>query len=106
MDSSLLEVDGGSQLPAWLFEAAAAGVQVSGDSGFGKSVLLEQLARVVAASGDAGLLLIDPPGDLAKNVLAACLKMGRKVRDRIPTTFAQIMFPGRWLPSSWSSCRR
>ncbi|MBC8867854.1 MAG: hypothetical protein H8E44_00460 [Planctomycetes bacterium] len=70
------------QLPAWMFEAAGGGIQLSGDTGSGKSTLMEQIARSVASSGEAGLLLIDPPGDLAKKVYRACLKMGKSVLDR------------------------
>src|SRR5438874_11659399 len=71
-----------SSLPPWLF-SDGAGVQISGDSGSGKSnaleVILDRLARVPTA----GLLFIDPHGSSARKLRRMMLSAGRSVAHRL-----------------------
>ncbi len=68
-------------LPPWLYEDAAAGVQISGDSGSGKSTLMATLMeRVIRAR--VGLVLLDPHGDLARLMQDLCLTLGTDVVRR------------------------
>ena len=63
-----------------LFHESAAGVQVSGDSGAGKSVAMEGIARALARH--VPFMLIDPHGTTAEAVYHHCLDLGPSVARR------------------------
>jgi hypothetical protein len=58
-------------------------VQISGDSGSGKSNALEVVLHRLARIRDAGLLFIDPHGDSAKKLLRMALAAGPSVARRV-----------------------
>ena len=62
-------------IPPWLF-SAGAGVQISGDSGSGKSNALEVILHRLSQVRDAGLLFIDPHGESAKKLYRMILASG------------------------------
>ena len=66
---------------AELFNNSAAGVAISGDSGTGKSNLMQLLMSELARQG-VGITLIDPHGDLAQDFEQSCSALPRSVRDR------------------------
>ena len=55
------------QLNGWIFSESAAGIQISGDSGSGKSNVLEVLAQNFSLQGQP-FLFIDPHGSSAKRI--------------------------------------
>lgn len=61
---------------------SAAGIQISGDSGTGKSKLMELMIQTLAAKGK-GLLLIDPHGDLAAAVETNCASLPDRIRRKV-----------------------
>src|SRR5688572_29344493 len=65
-----------------LFQASAAGIEISGDSGSGKSNALELMMQTLARSGQ-GFTFIDPHGQSAERVLHYCLSLGRSLRRRV-----------------------
>ena len=68
-------------LPPWLF-SDGAGVQISGDSGSGKSNALEVILERIART-QAGLLFIDPHGTSAKKLRRMILNAGPSVAKRL-----------------------
>ena len=80
----------GGRLPPWLFAESAGGIQISGDSGSGKSNLLAVLMQALAMRGQ-GFCLLDPHGDLARLLKRFCLSLGDRLRrkvHRIPNRMA------------------
>ncbi len=73
---------GGRSIPPWLF-SAGAGVQISGDSGSGKSNALEVILQRLARIRDAGVLFVDPHGESAKKLLRMTLAAGPPVARRV-----------------------
>ena len=69
-------------LTPWLF-SAGAGVQISGDSGSGKSNALEVILAQLARRRGTGLLFIDPHGTSAKKLLRMVLGMGPSLARRV-----------------------
>lgn len=65
-----------------LFRDTAAGIQISGDSGSGKSNLMELMMQRLASAG-MGFCLIDPEGDLAANVADYCACLPERLRRRV-----------------------
>lgn len=65
-----------------LFHETAAGIQISGDSGSGKSNLMELMMQHLASSG-LGFCLIDPEGDLAANVADYCACLPERKRRKV-----------------------
>lgn len=65
-----------------LFAESAAGIQVSGDSGTGKSEFLKQIMRALARAGQ-GFLLIDPEGDLANDMVTFCADLPPRLRAKV-----------------------
>lgn len=65
-----------------LFHDTAAGIQISGDSGSGKSNLMELMMQRLASAG-MGFCLIDPEGDLAANVADYCACLPERLRRRV-----------------------
>ena len=63
-----------------LYHESAAGVQISGDSGAGKSVAMEGIARALARH--VPFMLIDPHGTTAEAVYHHCLDLGPSVARR------------------------
>src|SRR5205823_13249875 len=76
-----LDVNCLANIPPWLFNEAAGGIAVIGDSGTGKSSLLGAVAMLLARQG-MGLSLFDPAGDLYRLVKNICLDLGKSVRQR------------------------
>ena len=64
-----------------LFHESAAGIQVSGDSGSGKSIAMAGIVQSLV--GSIGGLIIDPHGDLSRLIFSLCMKLGAKVADRV-----------------------
>jgi len=60
----------------------AAGIQISGDSGSGKSNLIKLIVRMLIRAGH-GFALIDPDGDLAEDIAAECASLSPRVRQRV-----------------------
>lgn len=65
-----------------LFHGTAAGIQISGDSGSGKSNLIALIARTLVRAGH-GFALIDPDGDLAADIAAECSSLPPRFRRRV-----------------------
>lgn len=65
-----------------LFRDTAAGIQISGDSGSGKSNLMELMMQCLAKAG-IGFCLIDPEGDLAANIADFCACLPERLRKRV-----------------------
>lgn len=72
----------GRKLSPWLF-SAGAGVQISGDSGSGKSNALEIILHRLAMIRDAGVLFIDPHGESAKKLRRMILAAGPTLARRV-----------------------
>lgn len=70
-----------------LFSDASAGIDVSGDSGSGKSICLLNiilaLLRLIARGAGHGLAVLDPHGDLVNAVLRFLPSLPRRVRERV-----------------------
>jgi len=66
----------------FMFADSAGGIQISGDSGTGKSMLMAFLMVTLAKMGH-GLFLLDPHGDLARLVRRILLTLGASVEGRI-----------------------
>lgn len=71
-----------SALPPWLF-SEGAGVQISGDSGSGKSNALEVILERIARIPTAGMLFIDPHGSSARKLRRMILSAGPSVARRL-----------------------
>lgn len=69
------------ELPPYLW-GDNAGIAISGDTGSGKSNLMEVLIQLVIDSG-YGVTVFDPHGDLARAALEHCLDAGESVRRRV-----------------------
>jgi hypothetical protein len=92
-------------LPPWLFDEAAGGISISGDSGTGKSSLTASIFSVLArqappARGRApvGCTLLDPAGDLARQCkrIALAIPSARKRLFFIsPAGMDDLTFPIR-----------
>lgn len=65
-----------------LFDDSAAGIQISGDSGSGKSNVMQILMQSIIMRG-IGLALIDPHGDLARAMIAYCAHLPPRLRRRV-----------------------
>jgi len=65
-----------------LLASGGAGVQVSGDSGTGKSELLRLMMQTLAESGQ-GFALIDPEGDLASAVEEHAASLPDRIRRKV-----------------------
>ncbi|MCH7687914.1 MAG: type IV secretion system DNA-binding domain-containing protein, partial [Planctomycetes bacterium] len=65
-----------------LLAQSAAGMMISGSSGTGKSCVMRLLMRILATSGE-GFFLLDPHGDLARDVESDCSSLPEHVRRRI-----------------------
>lgn len=65
----------------WLRESAA-GLMITGSSGTGKSQLMRLIMKRLAASGE-GLWLLDPHGDLARDVELDTTTLPKRHRDRV-----------------------
>ena len=65
-----------------LLAQSAAGIAISGSSGTGKSCVMRLLMRILATSGE-GFFLLDPHGDLARDVESDCSSLPEHVRCRI-----------------------
>lgn len=76
-----LPLGGGTPLPPWLFDESG-GIQVSGDSGSGKSTFLCAVMVLLARLG-YGFTCFDPHGDLVRKVKRLCLNMGQSVVSRL-----------------------
>jgi hypothetical protein len=68
--------------PERLFASSAAGIQISGDSGSGKSNLLEVLMQTLARSGQ-GFAFVDPHGPSAVQTWRYCLSLPPSIRQRV-----------------------
>jgi hypothetical protein len=71
-----------ARLPPWLF-SGGAGVQISGDSGSGKSNALEVILDRLARIPTAGLLFVDPHGSSARKLRRMMLAAGPSVARRL-----------------------
>jgi hypothetical protein len=65
-----------------LLAQSAAGMMISGSSGTGKSCVMRLLMRILATSGE-GFFLLDPHGDLARDVESDCSSLPDHVRRRV-----------------------
>ena len=65
-----------------LFGESAAGIAISGDSGSGKSNLMQLLMQALIRQG-VGLTLIDPHGDLASDLERYCASLPERIRRRV-----------------------
>ncbi len=72
---------GFQHLPPYLFDESG-GIQISGDSGTGKSTLIDLLTERLARNG-FGFTLLDPHRDLVQLVKHRCLNMGESVARRV-----------------------
>lgn len=67
-----------------LFDESAGGIQVSGDSGTGKSCVMGLLMQQLAKKPDGpGFVLIDPHGDLARDMQAFCADLPERHHRRV-----------------------
>src|SRR5438105_1426011 len=82
MPSHRLHLSRGPRLPPWLF-SDGAGIQLSGDSGSGKSNALEVILERLLRHPGASLLFIDPHGTSARKLRRMILAMGRSVATRL-----------------------
>lgn len=60
-------------MPDWLLNNAGAGICISGSSGEGKSVLIRNLVDLVSRDNESAVFLLDPHGDLAREIANDCL---------------------------------
>lgn len=65
-----------------LFGESAAGLALSGDSGSGKSNLMQVLMQALIHQG-VGLTLIDPHGDLAADMERYCASLPERIQKRV-----------------------
>ncbi len=82
MRSHRLRWPRGTALPHWMF-GESAGIQISGDSGSGKSNALEIITERLFANRDAGLLFVDPHGVSARKLHHIALAAGSSVARRV-----------------------
>lgn len=82
MPSRRLHLARGPRLPPWLF-SDGAGIQLSGDSGSGKSNALEVILERLLRHPGASLLFIDPHGPSARKLRRMILAMGRSAARRL-----------------------
>lgn len=67
-----------------LFDESAGGIQVSGDSGTGKSSVMALLMQQLAQKPDGpGFVLVDPHGDLARDMQAFCADLPARHHRRV-----------------------
>lgn len=67
-----------------LFDQSAGGIQVSGDSGTGKSTVMALMMQQLAQkSNSPGFALIDPHGDLARDMEAFCASLPPRQQRRV-----------------------
>jgi hypothetical protein len=82
------------KLTDWLFTESAAGIQVSGDSGSGKSNVLEVLAQHFAEQG-LPFLFLDPHGSSAKRIERFASSLPQRLRRKFlvirPTDLRQLV---------------
>jgi hypothetical protein len=71
-----------SALPSWLFNESA-GVQLSGDSGSGKSNALEGILEGLLRHRDVGFTFIDPHGSSARKLRRMAVAIGPSVARRV-----------------------
>jgi hypothetical protein len=77
-----LAITRGRNLPPWLF-SDGAGIQLSGDSGSGKSNALEVILARLLRDPAASLLFIDPHGPSARKLRRMILAMGQSYARRL-----------------------
>lgn len=83
MSQQLVLSNPDATLPRWLFEDSGGGIAVSGAKGSGKSVFLRELLLSAIRSCDTAVFLIDPHGDLAKQLFVDCANMTESVHRRV-----------------------
>src|SRR5437660_628194 len=67
-----------------LFDSGAGGIQISGDSGTGKSSVMALLMQALARKPDGpGFVLIYPHGDLARDMQAFCADLPARHHRRV-----------------------
>lgn len=67
-----------------LFDQSAGGIQVSGDSGTGKSTVMALMMQQLAQKAyGPGFALIDPHGDLARDMEAFCASLPPRQQRRV-----------------------
>lgn len=67
----------------WLRDFAQAGFFISGSSGLGKSQLMRLILFILAKLSNQAVILLDPHGDLVREVTSDLSTLPKSVRDRV-----------------------